>query len=200
MTSQETVTDYRNLIIQDFTRHWEMNDAAHRIEHFLDVEKCGNYINDKLELGFDPFLIMLVAFFHDKYAYDRHNHHHMSAEWVLTCDYKVIGVLSDEHRAMVAAGCREHRASGNKPFSCDFAEMMCSADRGFPTTDPEQLLKRALLHRMHTHGLTEAEARPGAIAHIKEKYGKGGYARYPEMYVRAFADEFFAQQEALAQL
>lgn len=200
MTSQETVTDYRNLIIRDFSRIWEINDAAHRIEHFLDVEKCGNYINNKLELGFDPLLIMLVAFFHDMYAWDRHNHHLMSALWVETCDNKVIGVLSDEHRKMVAAGCREHRASGNQPFTCDFAEMMCSADRGFPTTDPEQLLKRALLHRMHTHGLTEADARPGAIAHIKEKYGKGGYARYPDMYKRAFAEEFLAQQQALAQL
>lgn len=200
MTSQETVTDYRNLIIEDFSRIWEINDAAHRIEHFLDVEKCGNYINNKLELGFDPLLIMLVAFFHDMYAWDRHNHHHMSAEWVLTCDNKVIGVLSDEHRQMVSAGCREHRASGNKPFTCDFAEMMCSADRGFPTTDPEVLLKRAVQHRMHNYNLSEAVARPGAIAHIKEKYGKGGYARYPDMYRRAFAEEFLAQQEAIARL
>lgn len=200
MTSQETVTDYRNLIIQDFSRIWELNDAAHRIEHFLDVEKCGNHINDKLGLGYDPLMIMLVAFFHDMYAWDRHNHHHMSAEWITTCDNRIINLLHPKHREMVAAGCREHRASGNKPFSCEFAELMCSADRGFPTTDPEQLLKRALLHRMHTHGLTEAEARPGAIAHIKEKYGTGGYARYPEMYVRAFADEFYAQKEAIALL
>ena len=200
MTSSQTVTDYRNLIIKDFSRIWEINDAAHRIEHFLDVERCGNYINNKLELGFDPLLIMLVAFFHDMYAWDRYNHHHMSAEWVLTCDNKVIGVLSNDHRQMVAAGCREHRASGNQPFSCDFAEMMCSADRGFPTTDPEQLLKRAIQHRMHNFNLSEAVARPGAIEHLKEKYGKGGYARYPEMYKRAFADAFLAQQEAIAQL
>lgn len=200
MYNAEQVNVARDHIVKKFSRMWELNDEAHRIEHFLDVEKCGNYINDKLGLGFDPMLIMLVAFFHDMYAYDRHNHHHMSAEWVLTCDYKVIGVLSDEHRAMVAAGCREHRASGNKPFSCDFAEMMCSADRGFPTTDPEQLVKRAVQHRMHQSGMSEAEARPLAIEHIKEKYGTGGYARYPEMYVRAFADEFYAQKEAIALL
>jgi hypothetical protein len=200
MYSVEQVNATRERIIKDFSRHWEMNDDAHRIEHFLDVEKCGNYINDKLGLGFDPMLIMLVAFFHDKYAYDRHNHHLMSGEWVRSTDYIAILALSREQRIMVAAGCREHRASGNQPFTCDFAEMMCSADRGFPTTDPEQLVKRAVQHRMHESGMSEAEARPLAIEHIKEKYGKGGYARYPEMYVRAFAEEFYAQKEAIALL
>lgn len=200
MYSVEQVNATRARIIKDFTRHWEMNDTAHRLEHFLDVEKCGNYINEKLGLGFDPMLIMLVAFFHDKYAYDRYNHHLMSGEWVRSTDYIGIVALTPEERTMVAAGCREHRASGNVPFTCDFAELMCSADRGFPTTDVENLLKRAIQHRMYDSGLSEAEVRPEAIVHMKEKYGLGGYARYPEMYLRAFPDEFNAQQEALAKL
>lgn len=200
MHTVKQVNQARDRIIQDFTRVWELNDSAHRIEHFQDVERCGNYINAKLSLGFDPMLIMLVAFFHDMYAWDRYNHHLMSGEWVRTTDHDVIISLSNHDRTLVAAGCREHRASGNQPFTCDFAEMMCSADRGLPTTDPEQLLKRAVQHRMHHSGLTEAEARPLAIEHIKEKYGVGGYARYPDLYLRTFAEEFKAQQAAIALL
>lgn len=200
MTRVEDVNAARDQIIKRFSRMWELNDEAHRIEHFLEVEKCGNYINDKLDLGYDPLLIMLVAFFHDMYAFDRHNHHLMSGEWVRSCDNSIICALDDTQRLMVAAGCREHRASGDKPFSCMFAELMCSADRGFPTTDPEQLLRRAIQHRMFHENMSEEEARPAAIAHIKEKYGKGGYARYPDMYKRAFAVEFEAQQDAIALL
>lgn len=199
MHSVEQVNAARDQIIAKFSRMWELNDEAHRIEHFLEVEKCGNHINDKLKLGYDPMLIMLVAFFHDMYSYDRHNHHHMSAEWVMTCDNPIIKGLDSIDRLMVSAGCREHRASGNLPFSCLFAELMCSADRGFPTTDVEKLLSRAIQCRLAT-GDDPETARAGAIVHMKEKFGSQGYARYPGFYEQTFAEELALQRQTVDQM
>lgn len=193
------VDNLREQIIYEFSRAWEVNDAAHRIEHFTEVEKCGNHINKKLGLKFSPKLIMMVAFFHDMFAWSRFNHHLMSAEWILTTDLPMIRVLKPWERDMVAAGCREHRASGTDPFSCDFAELMCSADRGFPTTDVEVILGRAIQYRL-ARGFEGEEARRGAIEHVKEKFGTGGYARYPEMYQQAFSYELAIQRELIDKL
>jgi hypothetical protein len=193
------VDSYREQIIYEFSKVWELNDAAHRIEHFLEVEKCANHINKKLGLKFSPKLILMVAFFHDMFAWSRHNHHQMSAEWILTTDLPMICVLKPGERELVAAGCREHRASGTEPFSCDFAELMCSADRGFPTTDVETILQRAIQYRLAL-GYGEKDARQGAIEHVKEKFGTDGYARYPEMYQQAFDYELALQRELVDKL
>ncbi len=68
----------RERIILDFTPAYQLNDEAHRVKHFSNVEKCGNEINQRLGLGFDSRLILLVAFFHDMFAWSRINHHDMS--------------------------------------------------------------------------------------------------------------------------
>lgn len=186
-------------LIKDFSRAWEVNDGAHRIGHFAEVEAVGNRINDTLKLGFDPKLIMLVAYFHDMYAWSRFNHHLMSGEWVRTTDHPLIAELNEEERVLVAAGCREHRASGKDPFTCDFAELMCSADRGFPTNDVEILLSRAIQCRLAKGDSPEA-ARAGAIIHMKEKFGSQGYARYPRFYEQTFAAELVLQRRMVDEL
>lgn len=185
--------ELRDRIITDFSHAWELNDRAHRIEHFMEVEKTGHHINETLCLGYDPKWIMLVAFFHDLFAWSRNNHHLMSSEWVLSTDYKIIADLEPEARVMVAIGCREHRASNQEPFSCKFAELMSSADRGFPDTSLQGMVQRAIQFRM-ARGFSMDEARKGAIAHLKEKFGSDGYARYPQMYQEVFCKELEQQR------
>lgn len=189
----------RSEVIKQFSSHWELNDTAHRIEHFLDVESCGNYINIKLGLGHDPKLILMVAFFHDLFAWSRVNHHLMSGSWIMETDHPLISILSNEERVLVSAGCREHRASGVDPFTCEFAEMMCSADRGFPTLDSDLLLERAIQFRMGK-GLSRKESLAPSIQHCKEKYGSGGYARFPEIYLRTFSMELGLQRKMVDRL
>lgn len=189
----------RESIIDEFTKHWELNDAAHRIEHFLEVEGCGNYINDTLGLGYSPKLIMLVAFFHDLFAWSRYNHHLLSAEWVSSTDNPLFADLTEREVLLVAAGCREHRGSGTMPFTCEFAEMMCSADRGFPSTDLTGMLSRAVAFRT-AQGVSEEIAIIDAKVHLKEKFGSNGYARYPRLYQKAFGDQLLKQQQAVDDL
>lgn len=188
----QTVNALRDRIVSDFKKAWEVNDGAHRVGHFADVEECGLLINTKLGLGYDPKLIMLVAYFHDLFSWSRNNHHLMAAEWIMTTNYPIIAVLTEEERKLVAAGCREHRASGTGEFSCEFAELMCSADRGIPSPDPSGLLIRSFRYHLD-HGMDTG----GALKHIKEKFGTGGYARFPWLYELSFKDTLQAQREAV---
>lgn len=180
------IDNMRTAIIADFTKAWSLNDKAHQVEHFSNVEKTGYHINAVLDLGHDPKLITLVAYFHDMFSWSRYNHHILSDEWVMSTDYPIICSLTDSERELVGAGCREHRASRTEPFSSEFAELMSAADREWPG-DIEYLVGRAVQCR-EARGDSPAEAMKGAIEHIREKYGMGGYAKYPDLYIRAFGD------------
>ena len=194
MSNKDELDDMRFTIINDFSQAWSLNDAAHRVEHFRMVELTGHHINSTLNLGFNPKHILLVAYFHDLFSWSRHNHHLISGEWIMTTDYPLIAQLDHEERSLVASGCREHRASNQQPFSNQFAELMSSADRGFPDNNLKGMLQRAIEYRLH-RGYNHEEAHKGALAHLKEKFGSHGYARYPNLYLRTFQKELQEQRD-----
>lgn len=198
------VSDIREAIIGRYSRLYRMNDAAHQIQHFNAVEVCGNEINNRLKLGYDPKLIMLVAYLHDMYANIRFNHHEMSAHFVRTTDDPVIVALSPEDRELVALGCQEHRASRKEGFTCEFSALMNAADRELPGNVP-QMLERAIQYRLNQWGYentpeNRAEVYGDSVAHIKEKFGEAGYANYPEVYLKCFAAELEQQRKDIALL
>lgn len=194
--SKSELDSLRQAIKMKFSPMWQLNDPAHREEHFAEVEKWGNYINDKLGLGYDPKLILFVAWFHDLFTWDRDNHHLMSAHWIeTTTDLLITANLDPEETKLVANACREHRASYKGEYSHEFCELMACADRGVPG-DVTGMLSRAMDYRLH-RGIDMCLAMRGAVEHMKEKFGSQGYARYPEMYIRAFGDELSEQRRVI---
>jgi hypothetical protein len=199
-----TIAELRDRLISKMGAVYRCNDGAHQIQHFNAVEVCGNEINNRLKLGFDPKLIMLVAYLHDMFAWSRVNHHLLSSEFVRTTDFELLADLTDVQRSMVAAGCKEHRASFTGEFSWAFSELMNAADRELPG-NVSAMLERAIQYRVDNLGWTDSEESRAAVyddavAHIKEKFGDGGYARYPKMYLECFAPELEQQRIDIANL
>lgn len=195
LPTEANLDELKSKIVNGFHKHWELNDRAHRIEHFEAVNECALYINNKLGLEHCPKLILLAAFFHDLFAWSRFNHEILSHEWVATTDHEIFRALDFVERDLVAMACAEHRASYDGDFSSSFSELISSADRGFPGDVPS-MLNRAVLYRL-AQGASTDEATRGAVIHLKEKYGTGGYARYPDIYMRAFGDELAKQRLAI---
>lgn len=191
----KTVDELRIAIVKEFSSKWELNDSGHRIEHFSEVEKCGLLINDRLGLGYDPKLIMLVSYFHDLFAWSRENHHVMSGFWIETSKHPVLEGLSYNQIQLVADACREHRASYKGVYSHEFSMLMSAADRGLPGR-VEAMLDRAIRYRMD-RGLDAGNERKSAIEHLKEKFGSKGYARYPSLYEAAFKEDLELQRKAI---
>jgi hypothetical protein len=179
---------------EDFSNTWAVNDPAHREEHFNAVYRCGLDIQDKLGMSFDPKLILLVAYFHDLFAWSRVNHHQLSHNWVKTTDYPIIAELTLEDRFLVADGCFEHRASNTDQFSNMFAELMNSADRGIPNVDPSHLFQRSFICNYGKTRDVESSV-VKAHAHVIEKFGIGGYARFSDVYKAAYGEVLKQQQE-----
>lgn len=190
--------EHREQIIKDFSKAWEMNDAAHRVEHFLKVEECGLIIADRLDLRFDYQLITYVAFFHDMFAWSRDNHHEMSARWIETTSYPLISSLPKIDKKMVASGCLQHRASFKGSYDGKFSEMMASADREVPG-NVARMVERAVQYRIGK-GYSRADAMKPAVDHIKEKFSESGYCRYPNMYLEVFGEELAEQRREIRNL
>lgn len=177
-------------IINTFSPMWEFNDGAHRIEHFSEVYQTALEINSKLKLGQDKKLLMFSAYFHDLFAWSRENHHLLSEEFIRgTCHELIVNNLNKEERKIVAGACRRHRASNKERFANLFESLFNSADRERPKS-VEHMLNRAMRYRMdRTPGLSKAVILSDSILHLKEKYGHGGYASYPDLYLQVYGPE-----------
>lgn len=185
----------RNTIITKYSAQYLLNDPSHRSSHFRTVEKTALEINDVLELDQDPLHIMLVAYFHDLFAWSRNNHHQLAFEWVRTTDDPFIKQLHDKDRARVAAACLEHRATYDGNFSSKLSELMSAADREAPTSVKE-MMKRSIEYHLFKER-NQAKAEDKARVHIKDKFGTNGYARYPEIYMQVYGDKLYELQKAI---
>lgn len=174
-------------IIYDFSQQYRLNDTAHQIKHFDEVEKTALLMNARLKLNQLPMLIMLAAYFHDLYAWSRHNHHDMSATWIATTDYSIIASLSSSDRALLSKACYEHRASYTGEFSSVLSELISSADRGMPKSKDDLFQRSYEYHRSRGH--SHEESAHNAIMHIKDKHGSNGYARYPALYLKFYGKQ-----------
>lgn len=191
----------RREIIRYFSSFWELNDKAHKTDHFEGVFLCGLEINRKLKLGYDPKLIMFAAYFHDMFAWKRDEHHELSYKWMKLANHPlIVEYLQPSEQHLVAHACHEHRASFKGEFSYEFCELINSADREMPG-DVQHMLQRAIRYREKNHPEQTADERiVESIKHLKEKFGHGGYARYPEMYMRCFKEELEVQRNEIMAL
>lgn len=193
-----SLTDYKSALASRFRNAYLSNDSAHRTEHFDDVLLTGLYINERLELGYNPLAILLVAYIHDLFAWSRDNHHQLSWHFMMTTqDPLILEILQrieqesnvSDIREAIAYGCLEHRASYKGAFTNTFSQLMNSADRGMPK-GVESILARAYAYARDNNPPTSVQGLLEiSIAHLKDKFSRNGYARYPEMYQQIFSDE-----------
>lgn len=189
-----------NIFGKHFKHHYVLNDAAHREQHFQEVQGTALQLNRKLGLGVDEVLIAIVAWTHDLFAWDRTNHHTLAAHWVRVTDFWVIQLLDDEERELVAQACAEHRASYKGEFTSMLSEVISSADRGFASV--REILQRAYDYRQGEDESPEVSLKE-SVEHLVEKFGRGGYARLPDLYRLFYAIELeqrYNDIERLAQL
>ena len=195
------VNNLREAFIKAFSAHYELNDPAHRVEHFMEVEFVGHYIQHVKGTKYNPDLITTFAFTHDLFAWDREKHHELSSFWVRTTEHPIIkGHFNEEERLMLSQACAEHRASYKGEYSSLFSQICACADRGHPGSVWEMIDRSCKYPLAKGLACGEREALEMAVAHVKEKFGTGGYARYPELYMEIFKKELKAQQEEIDKL
>jgi hypothetical protein len=185
-------TEIKKEIAAKYSQHWELLDPAHRQSHFDMVFNNGLAISKRLNISIRPEEVLAVAYFHDLFTWSRSNHHFLSETFIRTTKCGIVLSLCDTPESIerVALACREHRASWTGSYSGDLSIVMSAADRGIPKTASELLNRSTLYTKTHNPEMDDTAVRNLAITHIKEKYGRNGYARIPEIHKRSYVSEY----------
>lgn len=191
--------DLRELLIDRYTDRYATHDKAHRIDHVVSVCDLALEMNERMVLGLDRRLIVVPALLHDLFTWSRSNHEQLAYYNILTNQDSWIQGFSDDERRSMALACLEHRASYKGTYSSLLSELIASADRGAPDS-VERAIARSYGYATTKLGMSETEARVHSVEHVKEKFGKGGYAKYPELYLRYFGERLVDFQEAISRL
>lgn len=184
-------TEYRDM--------WTKNDPAHREEHFDDVFNAGIKINKVCQLNLNPYMIVIFAYFHDLFTWNRKDHHMLGAEYVRTTTNRlVLETLNETEINIVATAIEEHRASYKGTYSNVFSAAMASADRGLPGNIQELYQRSIDYTRANYPKSNERKIISTAVNHISDKFGHGGYAVYPDLYEKTFQEELKIQRNLIA--
>lgn len=186
-------------IIEDVVRNCELNDQAHKADHVFGVVlQADKYIQRFQELRPYREIILTAALMHDNCSnLNRPEHHILGARYAANMFALYAPDMFDaEELSMICLAILEHRASWKKDRSNLVSDAVASADRGTPNL--VRMIKRAMMYRFSEIGepahLTQEQVDyiiDGSVAHIREKYGLGGYAwdKTPSYYRKMFSHQ-----------
>ena len=170
---------FRKEVREYYKIYYENGDKAHLIDHADSVCDLALHINREC----DDRLVILASYLHDSFnATNRAIHHELAYEYVLKAEDKFLKQLSKEEILKVAHAVLEHRGSFRGEFYSTLSAIVSSADRGLP--DLDFIVIRSMK-------FNKEDARD-VVAHIHDKYGKNGYANYPDLYQVMFKEELEA--------
>ena len=164
-------------------------DAAHREDHanavidqameLLDSmpEWIGkqSVVDEQWLVNIDRDILKMAAACHDLGLINGRDRHHLDSGEIIRNDSNLHRWFSKEDIETIAQAAEDHRASGeNEPRSI-YGKLVAEADR---LIDGETIIRRTIQFGFkHYPDLGREGHIARAIAHLKEKYGRGGYLK-----------------------
>ncbi len=167
--------DIRNFVLS----YYKTNDPAHQIGHADEVYQTAMEMNNKLHLWKNKEDIALAVYLHDIFSDQRKTHHQLAHDFIMKSTDKIFDGVDLKRRQLIARAVLEHRASYEGEYGSKLSELVASADRGKP--DLQKNIDRSTKYHNGNRDM--------AIKHVKEKFGRSGYAKYPKIY-----EDFYAQE------
>ena len=174
MTSIHNLTaELKEYIETDILPCYDAFDKAHNRTHALTV------ISQSLKLAqhYDVNIAMVytIAAFHDTGLAEGREHHHTASAQIIRNDRCLKELFTAEEIEIMADAVEDHRASGSKPPRTIYGKIVAEADR---IIDATTIMTRTIQYGLsHYPELSEEGHIERAVAHIKEKYGEGGYLK-----------------------
>ena len=164
------LTDY---IETDILPRYEAFDKAHYRTHALMV------ISQSLKLAqhYDVNVAMVytIAAFHDTGLVEGREQHHTASARIVRSDERLRALFTADEIEIMADAVEDHRASNSNPPRTIYGKIVAEADR---IIDSHTIMTRTIQYGLsHYPALTATEHIERAVAHIKEKYGEGGYLK-----------------------
>lgn len=184
MTIPETLEKY---LYGEIVPRYAAFDAAHREDHALTVmeqsmkllaDRSG-WLADNPEpqwaVEVDPAMLLTAAACHDLGLSGGRDRHHLDSGVIIRADKRLREWFDQEQIEVIAQAAEDHRASGKTPPRSIYGMLVAEADR---VIDGQTIIVRTLQYGMkHYPDLDRQGHIDRAVAHLREKYGYGGYLR-----------------------
>lgn len=170
LTVPNTLIDY---LFNDILNSYNAFDKGHGINHILTVInsslKLAKFHNVKIPM------VLTVAIYHDLGLKVNRRTHHLHSREFLINDTNLKTWFSSEDILTMGDACEDHRASNKYEPRTIYGLIISDADR---TTDIVDMITRCYNYsKKHFSELNDVETYNRVYSHLKEKYGKNGYAK-----------------------
>lgn len=165
-------------IYNEIVPKYAMFDPAHKEDHALTVISQAMKLLEDMphcETAVDRNILMAAAACHDLGLVNGRENHHLDSGKIIRADEKLKEWFTPEQIEIIAQAAEDHRASGKSAPRSIYGMLVAEADR---VIDGETIIRRTLQFGFkHYPDLDQEGHIERAIAHLREKYGRGGYLK-----------------------
>jgi len=186
MSIPETLNEY---LYEEVVPRYAEFDAAHRQNHALTVMDQAIRLLDGLPAWLadnpcadeiwtedvEPSMLLTAAACHDLGLVNGRERHHLDSGAIIRADRCLREWFDEDQIETIAQAAEDHRASGKTPPRSIYGMLVAEADR---VIDGDTIILRTLQYGMKHYPELDRESHIArAVAHLREKYGFGGYLR-----------------------
>lgn len=176
-------------IYEDIVPRYSAFDSAHKEDHVLTVISQAMDLADRMEawkaeqketdelwnVDIDRNMLLAAAACHDLGLVNGRDRHHLDSGEIIRADMKLRKWFTEENIETIAQAAEDHRASGKSAPRSIYGMLVAEADR---VIDPETIIRRTVQFGLDRYPELDMEGHiERATAHLKEKYGRGGYLK-----------------------
>lgn len=178
MVVSSEMTALEQYIYDEIVPRYAGFDAAHREDHALTVisqamELLGRMPACDIQVRRD--ILLTAAACHDLGLVNGRENHHMDSGKIIRADAKLREWFNEEEVETIAQAAEDHRASGKSAPRSIYGMLVAEADR---VIDGDTIIRRTIqFGQKHYPELDREGHIERAVAHLREKYGRGGYLK-----------------------
>lgn len=166
----QTLKEY---IESEIIPRYDNFDGAHRRDHVRSVIGQSQELSRYYDVN--PEILYAAAAYHDLGLCEGREKHHLVSGRIIREDKVLLNWFSVEEIEVIAEAAEDHRASNETPPRSIYGKIIAESDR---LIDPETVIRRTVQYGFaHYPQMTREQMWERTLAHLREKYGYGGYLR-----------------------
>lgn len=167
--------EIKEYIYREIVPRYAAFDDAHKEDHALTVIEQAMKLIEGHESLVDRNIVMMAAACHDLGLINGRDNHHTDSGKIIRTDANLRRWFTEDEIETIAQAAEDHRASGKSAPRSIYGMLIAEADR---VIDGETIIRRTVQFGFkHYPGLDREGHIARAVAHLKEKYGRGGYLK-----------------------
>lgn len=168
-------TDLEKYIFDEIVPRYREFDDAHKEDHALTVIEQALKLMEGSVTPVDRDILLTAAACHDLGLINGRDNHHTDSGKIIRADMRLREWFNEDEIELIAQAAEDHRASGKSAPRSIYGMIVAEADR---VIDGETIIRRTVQFGFKHYPDLDREGHIArAVAHLKEKYGRGGYLK-----------------------